>query len=44
MAQGEGRRQVVESGWVKALHSSILGDIVDTELPVGSRCIVSFCR
>jgi hypothetical protein len=44
MAQGDPSRQVVESRWVIALHSSILGDIVDSELPVGSRCIISFCR
>jgi len=44
MAQGEGSLQVVESRWEIALYSSILGDIVDSELPVGSRCIISFCR
>jgi len=37
MAQGDPSQQVVESHWVIALHSSILGDIVDSELPVGSR-------
>jgi hypothetical protein len=44
MPQGDPSRQVVESHWEIALHSSILGDIVDGELPVSSRCIISFCR
>ena len=44
IAQGDPSRQVVESRWVIALHSLILRDIVDSELPVGSRCIISFCR
>jgi hypothetical protein len=44
MAQGDPSRQVVDSHWVIALHSLMLGDIVDRELPVGSCCIVSFCR
>jgi len=44
MAQGDSSRQVVESHWVIALHLSILGDIVDSELPVGSRWIISFWR
>jgi hypothetical protein len=34
MAQGEGSRPVVESRSVVALHSSTLGDIVDSKLPV----------
>jgi len=42
MAQGEGSRQVVEFHWEIALHSSILGDIVDSELPVSSCCIILF--
>ena len=42
MAEGEGSRQVVESHWEIALHSSILGDIVDSELPIGSYCIMAF--
>jgi hypothetical protein len=36
MAQGEGSQQVVESLQVTALHSLMLGDIVDSELPVVS--------
>jgi len=35
---------VAESDWEIAVHSSILNDIVDSELPVGSCCIMSFCR
>ena len=44
MGQGEGSLQVVISRWAIALHSSILGDIVDSELPVSSRCMISFGR
>jgi hypothetical protein len=44
MAQGDASQQVVESRWVKALHSLVLGDTVDSELPVGYLCIISFCR
>jgi len=44
MAQGDLSPQVVESHCVIALRSSILGDIVDTEVPVGSRYISCFCR
>jgi len=44
MAQGVPFQQVVESRCVIALHSLILGDIVGSELPLGSRCIISFCR
>jgi hypothetical protein len=43
MARGEGSLQVVESHWVIALYSLILGYNVDSELPIGSRCIISFC-
>jgi len=44
MAQGEGSQQVVESRWVIGFHSSILGDSVDSEFPVGFRCMISFAR
>jgi len=44
MAQGEGSLQVLESCWVIGLHSSISSDIVDSELPVGSHCRISFCK
>ena len=44
MAQGEGSRHVEESHWEIALHLLIVGDIVDSELPVGSCCMISFCR
>ena len=44
MAQGDSSRQVAESKWVIDLHSLILGDIVDSELPVGSRCMIPVCR
>jgi len=37
MAQGDPSRQVVESRQVRALHYSILGVIVDSELPVSFR-------
>jgi len=44
MAQGDPSRQVVESHLVSALQSMILGDIVDSELPIDSHCIISFGR
>jgi hypothetical protein len=44
MSQGDPSWQVIESHRVIALHSSILGDIVDSELPVSSRRIISFCK
>jgi len=36
--------QVVKSHQVVALHSMILGDIVDSEPQVGSRQMISFRR
>jgi hypothetical protein len=44
MGQGKPSRQVVESCWVIAFDSSILGGIVDSKLPVGFHFIISFCR
>jgi len=44
MAQVDPSLQVVKSHQVVALHSSILGDIVDSEPRVGSRRMISFCR
>ena len=35
---------MIESHWEIALYLSLLGDIVHSELPVGSRCILCFCR
>jgi hypothetical protein len=40
MGQGEESLQVLEIRQVIALHSSILGDIVESELPVGSCGII----
>jgi hypothetical protein len=42
MAQGERSWQVVDSCWVIALFSSIVGDIVDSELPAVSGWKMSF--
>jgi hypothetical protein len=39
-AQGDPSRQMVESHWEMALHSFTLGDIIDSRLLVGSRCII----
>jgi len=44
MARVDPSLQVVESHLVIALHSSILGDIVDSEPQVASRRIISFGR
>ena len=41
MAQGDPSQQVVELCLVIALHSLILGDIVDSEHQVSSHCIIS---
>jgi len=44
MARVDPSLQVVKSCQVIALHSSILGDIVDSEPRVGSRGIISVYR
>jgi len=44
MAQVDPSQQVDKSHQVVTLHSSILGDIVDSEPWVGSHRIISFCR
>jgi hypothetical protein len=44
MAPGDPSQQVVESCLVIALYSLILGDVVNSEHPVDSCCIISFCR
>jgi len=44
MARVNPSLQEVKSREVIALHSLILGDIVDSEPRVGSRRIISLCR
>ena len=42
-AQSDPSQQVVEMHWVLSLHSTILGDIIDCDLPVCSHCMILFC-